>query len=113
MKINMGFGSTCVLVAVGLFVSSLAFQAAVPATDGAVIFKKNCMMCHGADGKGFPVLKTPDFTNHKWQSSIKDPQMKEVIKNGKNGTAMAGFSGRLNDAEISAVIVYIRSLKKK
>jgi mono/diheme cytochrome c family protein len=39
--------------------------------------------------------------------------MREVIKNGKKGTAMAAFGGQLKEEEISAVIAYIRSLKKK
>jgi cbb3-type cytochrome c oxidase subunit III len=113
MRTNTGFGSECLLVAAGLLVSSLAFQAAVPAADGAAIFRKNCMMCHGADGKGFPALKTPNFTDPKWQSSIKDKEMRETIKNGKKGTMMPGFGGQLKDEEISAVVAYIRSLKKK
>jgi cytochrome c oxidase cbb3-type subunit 3 len=113
MKLNTGFGSKCWLVGVGLLISSLPFQAAVPAADGAVIFKKNCMMCHGADGKGFPALRTPNFTDPKWQSSTKDKEMRETIKNGKKGTMMPGFGGRLKDEEISAVVAYIRSLKKK
>jgi cbb3-type cytochrome c oxidase subunit III len=113
MKINTGFGSRCLLVGAGLLVWSLAFQAAVPAVDGSAIYKKNCMMCHGADGKGFPALKTPDFTDPKWQSSTKDQGMREVIKNGKKGTAMLAFGNKLKDEEISAVIAYIRSLKKK
>jgi cytochrome c oxidase cbb3-type subunit 3 len=113
MTINAGFGSKFLVIGVGLLASSLAFQAAIPGADGAAIFKKNCMMCHGADGKGFPALKTPDFTDPKWQSSTKDKEMREVIKNGKKGTAMLGFGGQLKDEEISAVIAYIRSLKKK
>jgi cytochrome c oxidase cbb3-type subunit 3 len=116
MKLNTGFGSKCWLVGVGLLASSLAFQAAVPAPDGSAIFKKNCMMCHGADGKGFSALKTPNFTDPKWQASTKDKEMREVIKNGKKGTAMLAFGNTLNDEEISVVIAYIRSLsssKKK
>jgi cytochrome c oxidase cbb3-type subunit 3 len=113
MRIKTGFASTCLLVAAGLLVSSFAYQAAVPAADGSAIFKKNCMMCHGADGKGFPALKTPNFTDPKWQSSTKDKEMREVVKNGKKGTAMQAFGDKLNDEEISAVIAYIRSLKKK
>ena len=113
MKTITGFGSTCLLVAVGLVVSSLAFRAAVPAVDGAAIFKNNCTMCHGADGKGYSALKTPDFTDPKWQSSMKDKQLREIIKNGKKGTAMAAFGDKLNEEEITAVIAYIRSLKKK
>jgi cbb3-type cytochrome c oxidase subunit III len=99
-----------------LVVLSLAFQAALPAADGGTIFKKNCAICHGTDGKGFPTFKTPNFTDSKWQSSAKDKEMREVIKNGKKGTAMVGFGSQLKDEEISAVIAYIRSLdssKKK
>ncbi len=113
MELNRGLGLTCLLVAAGVLISSMAFQAAVPAVDGAEVFKKNCVMCHGADGKGFPALKTPNFTDPKWQSSIKDGEMKEVIKNGKKGTPMPAFSGKLSDEEISAVIAHIRSLKSK
>ena len=113
MKTITGFGSTFLLVAVGLLVASLAYRAAVPAADGAAIFKNNCVMCHGADGKGFSALKTPDFTDPTWQSSMKDKQLREVIKNGKKGTAMAAFGDKLNDEAITAVIGYIRSLKKK
>jgi cytochrome c oxidase cbb3-type subunit 3 len=116
MKLDTGLGSKCLLIALGLLVSSLAFQAAPPEADGAAIFKKNCMMCHGANGKGFPALKTPNFTDPKWQSSTKEKEMREVVKNGKKGTAMLAFGAQLKDEEISAVIAYIRSLnssKKK
>jgi cbb3-type cytochrome c oxidase subunit III len=113
MKLNTGFGPKCMLVGAGLLVWSLAFHAAVPAVNGAAIFSKNCAMCHGADGKGISALKTPNFADPKWQSSIKDKQLWEVIKNGKKGTAMVAFGGQLKDEEISAVVAYIRSLKKK
>jgi mono/diheme cytochrome c family protein len=70
-------------------------------------------MCHGAGGKGFPALKTPNFTDPKWQSATQDKEMREVIKNGKKGTTMMAFGGQLKDEEISALIAYIRSLKKR
>ena len=115
MKIS--FCSKCLLFGVGLLVSTLAFQAAVPdQSDGATIFKTNCMMCHGPDGKGFDAGKTPNFTDPKWQASITDEKMRDTVKNGKKGTAMAGFSDRLKDEEITSVIAFIRSLdssKKK
>jgi cbb3-type cytochrome c oxidase subunit III len=109
MKLDKGLGSKCLLIGAGLLFSSLAFQAAPPEADGAAIFKKNCTMCHGADGKGYSALKTPNFTDPKWQSSKKDNEIREVIKNGKKGTAMAPFGEKLKDEEISAVIAYIRS----
>jgi len=113
MNINKRCGYACLLTALGLLVSSIAFQAAVPVDDGETLFKKNCVMCHGADGKGFPALKTPDFTSAKWQASMKDKQIQVVIENGKKGTAMPAFKDKLNAEEISALVTYIRSLKKK
>jgi cbb3-type cytochrome c oxidase subunit III len=113
MKTNTGFGSASLPLAVGLLISSLAYGAAVPAADGGAIFKKNCAICHGTDGKGIPTFKTPNFTDPKWQASAKDKDIREVIKNGKKGTLMQGFAGQLNDQEISALVGYIRSLKKK
>jgi cytochrome c oxidase cbb3-type subunit 3 len=116
MKVTSGFGLTRSLVAASLLVSSLAFHAAVAAADGAAIFTKNCAACHGTDGKGSSALGTPNFTDPKWQSSIKDTEIRETIKNGKKGTAMVGFADRFKDEEISALMAYIRSLdssKKK
>jgi len=113
MRIDLRFGSACLLVAAGLLVSSLAYHAAVPSDNGEAVFKKNCVMCHGSDGKGFAALKTPDFTSPKWQASITDKRIKDVIKNGKKDTTMAAFGDRLNDEEITAVTAHIRSLKKK
>ena len=97
MKSKLCFGISCLLVGVGLLVSSLAYRAAVPADSGETVFKNNCAMCHGADGKGFAALKTPDFTSPKWQASMTDKQIKVVIKNGKKGTAMTAFGDKLND----------------
>lgn len=84
--------------------------------DGAAVYKQKCQMCHGADGKGFPAIKTPDLTNPKWQASISDKEMTEVIKNGKKGTPMPAFADKLKDDEIQAVVKFIRTLdssKKK
>jgi cytochrome c oxidase cbb3-type subunit 3 len=113
MIISRVFGSKCLLLGAGLLVLFPTFQAAVPEADGAAIFRRNCMMCHAADGKGSDAFKTPNFTDAKWQSSTKDKEMREAIKNGKKGTAMPGFGDRLKDEEISAVIAYIRSLNSK
>jgi len=110
---KLSTSTKCLLIAAGLLVSLLAFQAAVAAADGAAIFKNNCAMCHGADGKGSSALKTPNFTDPKWQAATKDEEIRDVIKNGKKGTAMPPFGGQLKDEDISAVIAHIRSLKKK
>ena len=101
--------SRLALIGAAIVVAALTFQAA-DEPDGASIFKQRCSMCHGPDGKGFPALKTPDFTDPKWQESVKDSEITETIKNGKKGTPMPPFGDKLSDEEIKAVVAHIRSL---
>jgi len=77
--------------------------------DGAAIFKRNCVMCHGPDGKGVATFKTPDFTNPRVQASLTDEQILETIKNGKKGTVMPAWADKLSDQDIKAVAAHIRS----
>src|SRR5712692_1062252 len=97
------------LAAASLFVMVASFRADEK-PDGAALFKQKCSMCHGPEGKGFQALKTPDFTDPKWQEGITDKQIVETIKNGKKGTPMPPFAEKLKDDEIQALVAYIRSL---
>ncbi|HUI42973.1 MAG TPA: c-type cytochrome [Terriglobia bacterium] len=106
MKPMLSFVLT--LAAVCAILATLA-AAAPPEPDGAAIFTQNCQMCHGADGKGYAAIKTPDFTDKKWQASITDKQIFDVVKNGKSGTMMAAFGNKLKDDEIKAVVKRIRA----
>jgi cytochrome c oxidase cbb3-type subunit 3 len=100
------------LLVLGGVASALAFQAASP-PNGTSVYKRRCMMCHGADGKGFAAIKSPDFTDPKWQASVKDKELIEVVRNGKKGTHMPGFAYKLKDDEIQAVVEHIRSFNSK
>jgi cytochrome c oxidase cbb3-type subunit 3 len=99
-------------VGASLLIFGLALQAG-PAPDGGDLFKQKCAMCHGVDGKGYPALKTPDFTDPKVQASLKDKEIAETIKNGKKGKAMPRFADSLSDEQIHSLVTYIRSLEKK
>lgn len=95
---------------------SAAFSMAADAPDGAALFKSKCSMCHGPDGKGYPAVKTPDFTDPKVQASMTDKQIADIIKNGKPNTMMMPFGNQLSDADIEALVKQIRSFdssKKK
>jgi cytochrome c oxidase cbb3-type subunit III len=108
------FASLFLIGAIALPAGTVVQAAEGP--DGAAIYKQKCQMCHGADGKGFPAIKTPDLTDPKWQASVTDKAMTEVIKNGKKGTPMPAFADKLKDDEIQAVVKFIRSFdssKKK
>src|SRR5687768_2326811 len=74
------------------------------AFDGAAIYKKYCILCHGADGK-LGVNGSKDVT----VSTLSKGERIELIKNGKN--AMTPFKGILKDEEIEAVAEYTMSMK--
>ena len=105
-------------IGTGILIGSFMLRAQPwpDAPDGADLFQKKCSMCHGADGKGYAAIKTPDFTDPKVQASMTDAEMVAIIKNGKKGTPMPAFGDKLTEDEIKALVTFIRSLdssKKK
>jgi len=72
--------------------------------DAEQLFASTCGWCHSdggrAAGKGPQLMGT----------SKSDDFIRERIKNGKPG-AMPAFDGALSDAQIDAIVKYIRSLK--
>ena len=81
------------------------------AVDGAVLWGQHCASCHGKDGSGSTMmgkkLAVKDYTKDQ---SFSDAEATNVIKNGKG--KMKGFGGKLSDADVKALVAYVRSLKK-
>src|SRR5438477_12964534 len=77
--------------------------AGTPANQGYKLFMLNCAHCHGADARGD---EGPDL--HGVTKS--DARIASLIKNGIKGE-MPKFGGKLNDADVQALIVFVRSLK--
>jgi mono/diheme cytochrome c family protein len=112
MRLVFRIGSIFILLAMAT--ATLTFAAGPsPEDDTANLFKSKCSMCHGPEGKGFSAIKTPDFTDPKWQASKKDAELLDAIKNGKKDTMMKGFGEKLKDDEIKSLVTYIRSLNSE
>ena len=76
--------------------------------DGARLFAQNCAVCHGAKGSGgigVP-LSLPSF-----QATVSNQYLAATIRHGRPGRVMPAFS-RLSDAEVAAIVDYIRSWYK-
>ena len=93
-----------------LLVLMLSRAGAAIAADGGAVFKAHCARCHGDDGKGQTKVNPPDLTDPKVQASLSDADIVKTITNGRKGTLMLGWKGKLSDEEISAVAAYVRSL---
>jgi cytochrome c6 len=89
------------LAALAAFVLAPVHAADV---DGKAVFQKNCAACHMATGKGIPGA-FPALAGNKFvQGPEKDPAT--VLLKGRGG--MPDFSQSLNDADIAAVLTYVR-----
>ncbi len=95
-----------------------AAPAAAGATvDGKAVFASHCAACHQATGAGLPGV-FPPLAGSEWVVG-KDTTVANIVLHGINGTltvkgtayngAMPAFKDQLGDAEIAALLSYIRS----
>ena len=54
-----------------------------------------------------------NFNDPVWQEAHTDDQLVQTIREGRKGTMMAAFEGRLKEAEIRAIVAHIRTLAPK
>jgi cytochrome c553 len=104
-----------VVVSVALLIAG---AVSVRAADAKENWDKNCAKCHGSDGKGDTKmgkkLEIKDFTDAKYQASLKDDAMLKAIKEGvKDGekVRMKAAEG-MSDEEMKALVTFVRAFKK-
>jgi mono/diheme cytochrome c family protein len=76
-------------------------------------FQAKCAMCHGPDGAGSEVgksMKVPDLRSQAIQK-MPDAELAKTISDGKGG--MPPFKSSLSEAQIHALVRYVRSLRQK
>ena len=80
--------------------------------EGSRLFKRSCVVCHGADGKGSGMRDSlptiPDFTVHTWQERRNNPQLIVSVLDGK-GAGMPPFRDKLAREQIRDLVAFIRS----
>jgi hypothetical protein len=57
--------------------------------------------------------QAPDLTDAQWDHGSSDGEIFRVIKRGLPPTMMAGFDGRISDADIWSIVNYLRTLPPK
>jgi mono/diheme cytochrome c family protein len=71
--------------------------------NGRTLFLRNCAHCHGASAHGDDGPDLHDL-------GLADDWIANRIRKGKAGQ-MTAFTGKLQPAEIAALVVYVQSLK--
>jgi cytochrome c6 len=83
------------------------------AASAKATFQTKCAMCHGPDGAGSEAgksLNVPDLRSEAVQK-LPDAQLAQTISDGKGG--MPPFKSSLSEAQIHALVKYVRSLRQK
>lgn len=79
------------------------------AVAGQQEYNRLCAACHGADGKGQPMLGAPDLTNNIWLYGGSREQITDVLRHGRNGQ-MPAFADRLDENRLHILNAYVQSL---
>jgi mono/diheme cytochrome c family protein len=89
------------------------------AADATASWNQHCASCHGKDGSGSTMmgkkLAVKDYRDAKVQAAFSDGEAERAIKEGvkENGKEkMKPFGSKLSEADIKALVAYIRSFKK-
>ena len=97
---------------VAAYVVSLAGrkpEGAVDLDKGKQLFADNCAACHGDAGKGNPEVGAPNLTSNIWLYGGEQAVIEQTIANGRGGV-MPPWNGRLDQATINALTVYVHTL---
>jgi len=90
----------------GVVLATLVSQAALAeAAGGALLYQRNCAVCHGLGGDGgvgIP-LNLKDFL-----AVASDDYLRATLREGRPGRVMPAFAGLTGD-QVSAIIGHIRS----
>jgi len=79
------------------------------AQRGAEIFQINCMVCHGPDAKGTPMLGAPDLTDDAWLWGSTENAMIYQVTNGRTNR-MPGFGDFLGPDKVHLLAAYVWGL---
>ena len=96
-----------------LVLALLVVTPALYAADGAALYKSKCAMCHGPDGAGQTAMgknmKLRDLRSADVQKQT-DAELVKWIADGKG--KMPAYKSKMSAEEITAVVAFIRTLKK-
>lgn len=101
-------------------VAALAFHAgtlAAQAPDGAQLYTRNCVTCHGATGVPNAAMvrslgAIPDFSDARTMGAIADSTLVNAVANGK-GRGMPAYKTRLTAEQIRAIVAHVRTLGRR
>jgi len=115
-----------ILALTALTFVGMSFQSAFAANaaKGKELFAQRCAMCHGEKGAGDGALaatmpegqRPRNLQEGAMKYATDDAKLAEVIKKGGMGvglSVMMPAQSDLSDADVSSLVAFVNSLKKK
>lgn len=99
--------ASAVLTLVACSGSSGMLQAAADPVDGREIYERDCLACHMSSGRGVPGM-TPTLVASAWIAGSEDALIGYMLTGGFGSQVLMGRFDFLDDAEMAAVLSYIR-----
>ena len=82
--------------------------------DAATIYNRECVSCHGRDGRGRTrrgrQTHARDMSDASWQDDVSDERLFNSISNGRG--KMPAFRKKISENDIDGLIAYIRRLRR-
>jgi mono/diheme cytochrome c family protein len=106
---TQGIRAAAVILLGALIIAGPAFSQA----SGADIYKTKCAMCHGADGQAAtPMGKSMKILSVKDPAMVSAPNARLIASTTNGKGKMPAYKGKLTDAQIKDVVLYMRTLGK-
>lgn len=86
-------------------------QSRAPSEPGEATYRRYCIACHGADGRGNGGVTGADFVGGRELLGQKpDSELQQSVREGKRGerAVMPAHKPVLNDAQIAEAVGYVR-----
>jgi cytochrome c oxidase cbb3-type subunit 3 len=80
---------------------------------GEKVYSKNCLICHGENGKGEGSKGGTALNNQHFLSNVSNKDLYNYIKYGRVDTAMPAYGPRLSDKDLNNLVAYIRDWQTK
>jgi cytochrome c6 len=102
-----------------LMTATMTSAGVALAADAGANWNQHCASCHGKDGSGSTTmgrkLNVKDYRDAAVQGAFTDAEAAKAIKEGvkKDGKdKMKPFGDKISEADIKALVAYLRSFKK-
>lgn len=97
-----------------LFIVFGAAKTNEAAADARTIFNRQCVSCHGRDGRGRTrkgrQTHARDMTDASWQDDVSDERLFNSISNGRG--KMPAFRKKISENDIDALVAHVRRMRR-